>query len=154
MSRACPGFVATQFRNPPRADHAKITTGTGVPRRTAHDVERNDRQRHDSREEKCWCHGSAVQYVRGTANFQAEQTANQMYTTLISTDHLSQHLDGTWTLIDCRFDLQHDDWGRDQYLQSHIPGAVYAHLSDDMSAPQTGLNGRHPWPSTQAMTAT
>lgn len=77
-----------------------------------------------------------------------------MYTTLISTDDLAAHLDGTWTIIDCRFDLQHDHWGRDQYQESHIPGAVYAHLSDDMSASKTGLNGRHPWPSTQAMTAT
>jgi thiosulfate/3-mercaptopyruvate sulfurtransferase len=95
-----------------------------------------------------------VKYVSGTGNFQAEQTANQMYTTLISTDDLSAHLDDAWTIIDCRFDLQHDDWGRDQYLRSHIPGAVYAHLSDDMSAPKTGANGRHPWPSTPAMSAT
>ena len=77
-----------------------------------------------------------------------------MYTTLISTDDVSTHFDGTWAIIDCRFDLQHPNWGRDQYLLSHIPGAVYAHLSDDMSAPLTGLNGRHPWPSIQAMTAT
>jgi len=77
-----------------------------------------------------------------------------MYRTLISTGDLSAHLDGTWTIIDCRFDLQHEGWGRDQYLKSHIPGAVYAHLSDDMSAPTTGLNGRHPWPSIQAMAAT
>jgi len=77
-----------------------------------------------------------------------------MYRTLISTGDLSAHLDGTWTIIDCRFDLQHEGWGRDQYLESHIPGAVYAHLSDDMSAPTTGLNGRHPWPSIQAMAAT
>jgi thiosulfate/3-mercaptopyruvate sulfurtransferase len=77
-----------------------------------------------------------------------------MFTTLISTDDVSAHLDGTWTIIDCRFDLQHEAWGRDQYRQAHIPGAVYAHLSDDMSAQKTGLNGRHPWPSIEALTAT
>ena len=76
-----------------------------------------------------------------------------MYTTLISTDGLFTLLDGNLTIVDCRFDLQHEDWGRDQYLQAHIPGAVYAHLSDDMSAPKTGLNGRHPWPSPEALTA-
>jgi thiosulfate/3-mercaptopyruvate sulfurtransferase len=53
-----------------------------------------------------------------------------------------------------RFDLQRDAWGRDQYEAAHIPSAVYAHLSQDLSAPMTGLNGRHPWPSASAMTAT
>jgi thiosulfate/3-mercaptopyruvate sulfurtransferase len=87
-----------------------------------------------------------------------------MYTTLISTDDLAAYLDGAravqgggsgeWTIVDCRFDLQREDWGRDQYLASHIPGAVYAHLTQDMSAPKTGTNGRHPWPTTEAMTAT
>ena len=77
-----------------------------------------------------------------------------MYTTLISTDDLAAHFDGTWAIIDCRFDLQHEAWGRDQYRHAHIPGAVYAHLSDDMSALKTGLNGRHPWPSIEALTAT
>jgi thiosulfate/3-mercaptopyruvate sulfurtransferase len=77
-----------------------------------------------------------------------------MYTTLISTDDLSANHDGNWAIIDCRFDLQHEGWGRDQYFQSHIPGAVYAHLSDDMSGLKTGLNGRHPWPSIDALTTT
>ena len=91
-----------------------------------------------------------VKYVSGTRNFQAEQTANQMYTTLISTDDVSTHFDGTWAIIDCRFDLQHPNWGRDQYLLSHIPGAVYAHLDRDLSGPKTGKNGRHPLPDVAA----
>jgi len=35
----------------------------------------------------------------------------------------------------------------------HIPGAVYAHLDRDLSAPKTGTNGRHPLPSVEAMAA-
>jgi thiosulfate/3-mercaptopyruvate sulfurtransferase len=77
-----------------------------------------------------------------------------MYTTLISTDALTVDRDGSWAVIDCRFDLQSEDWGRDQYQASHIPGAVYAHLKDDLSGPSTGRNGRHPWPTLSAMTTT
>src|SRR6187455_1031349 len=91
---------------------------------------------------------------RQAGSFKLNKRRITMYTTLISTDNLSANHDGNWTIIDCRFDLQHEAWGRDQYLQSHIPGAVYAHLSDDMSALKTGLNGRHPWPSIEALTAT
>jgi thiosulfate/3-mercaptopyruvate sulfurtransferase len=36
--------------------------------------------------------------------------------------------------------------GRRAYLESHIPGAVYAHLDDDLSNPPTTDRGRHPLP--------
>ena len=77
-----------------------------------------------------------------------------MYTTLISTDILGSHLQDNWVVVDCRFDLQNDQWGREQYLASHIPGAVYASLSHDMAGPKTGTNGRHPLPSMDALSAT
>jgi thiosulfate/3-mercaptopyruvate sulfurtransferase len=77
-----------------------------------------------------------------------------MYTTLISTNALADDRDERWRVVDCRFDLQRGDWGRDQYVSSHIPGAVYAHLTDDLSGPLTGQNGRHPWPPTTAMVTT
>jgi len=77
-----------------------------------------------------------------------------VYTTLVSTDILSSHLEGDWVVVDCRFDLQNDSWGREQYLSGHIPGAVYASLSHDMAGPKTGTNGRHPLPSIDALTAT
>ena len=54
-------------------------------------------------------------------------------------------------VVDCRFDLQQENWGYDQYLAGHVPGAVYAHLSTDLSGPMTGRNGRHPWPSPEAV---
>jgi thiosulfate/3-mercaptopyruvate sulfurtransferase len=77
-----------------------------------------------------------------------------VHTTLISTDVLASHLDGDWVVVDCRFDLQNDQWGRNQYLAAHIPGAVYASLNHDMAGPRTGSNGRHPLPSVDALAAT
>jgi thiosulfate/3-mercaptopyruvate sulfurtransferase len=74
--------------------------------------------------------------------------------TLVSTDTIALHLTGDWAIVDCRFDLQATEWGRQQYLAAHIPGAVYASLSDDLAGPRTGANGRHPLPSVEALTAT
>lgn len=76
------------------------------------------------------------------------------YTTLVSTDTLDAHLDGTWAIVDCRFDLQNPAWGRAQYREGHIPGAVYASLNDDLAGERTGSNGRHPIPSVDALAAT
>ena len=75
------------------------------------------------------------------------------YTTLVSTDLLASHLDD-WAIVDCRFDLQREAWGREEYRGGHIPGAVYASLNGDLSAPPTGTNGRHPLPSVTALAAT
>lgn len=76
------------------------------------------------------------------------------YTTLISTDTLARHLDGSWAIVDCRYDLQQPSRGREQYRAGHIPGAVYASLSHDLAASPTGRNGRHPLPSPAAMADT
>jgi len=75
-----------------------------------------------------------------------------MYTTFVSTDLLARHLDD-WVVVDCRFDLQNEQWGRDQYVAAHIPGAVYASLNDDLSGERTGANGRHPLPTVEALAA-
>lgn len=77
-----------------------------------------------------------------------------MHTTVVSTDTLAGQLDSDWVIVDCRFDLQNEQWGRDQYLTSHIPGAVYASLSYDLAGPRTGRNGRHPLPSIDTLSAT
>jgi thiosulfate/3-mercaptopyruvate sulfurtransferase len=77
-----------------------------------------------------------------------------VHTTIISTDVLASHLGGDWVVVDCRFDLQNEQWGRDQYATAHIPGAVYASLSHDLAGPKTGSNGRHPLPSIDALSAT
>lgn len=74
------------------------------------------------------------------------------YTTLVSTELLASHPD-QWAIVDCRFDLQREEAGREQYRAGHIPGAVYASLNDDLSATRTGTNGRHPLPSVDALAA-
>jgi thiosulfate/3-mercaptopyruvate sulfurtransferase len=48
--------------------------------------------------------------------------------------------------VDCRFNLKNTEAGFEKYLQAHIPGAVYAHLDDDLSSAVTQTSGRHPLP--------
>jgi thiosulfate/3-mercaptopyruvate sulfurtransferase len=78
------------------------------------------------------------------------------YTTLISTADLAVHLaDPAWVVVDCRFALGDPAVGRLRYLESHIPGAVYADLNQDLSAPVLpGRTGRHPLPEPQVFAAT
>jgi thiosulfate/3-mercaptopyruvate sulfurtransferase len=76
------------------------------------------------------------------------------YITLVSTETLASNLDGSWVIVDCRYDLRDERWGLEQYRAAHIPGAVYASLSHDLAAPPSGTNGRHPLPCAEAMEAT
>ncbi len=71
-----------------------------------------------------------------------------MFTTLITCDDLEAHLhDPNWVIIDCRFSLADTDAGRRAYAEAHIPGALYAHLDEDLSGEVVpGLTGRHPLP--------
>jgi len=71
--------------------------------------------------------------------------------TLVSTDELARHPD--WRVFDCRHDLVKHDLGEQQYRASHIPGAAFAHLDRNLSAPKSGTNGRHPLPDPQAFIA-
>ena len=72
-----------------------------------------------------------------------------IFTTLISTAELAQHLtDPDWAMIDCRFSLADPERGRRDYAQAHIAGAVYYHLGEDLAGPiLPGLTGRHPLPA-------
>jgi len=76
-----------------------------------------------------------------------------VHTTIVSTDTLAA-ASPDWVIVDCRFDLQNEAWGRQQYLAAHIPGAVHASLDRDLSGPKTGTNGRHPLPSIEALSDT
>jgi len=49
-------------------------------------------------------------------------------------------------IVDCRFVLGDPEAGYEDYLESHIHGAVYAHLDDDLASPVTHNSGRHPLP--------
>ena len=68
-----------------------------------------------------------------------------MHTTLVTTAQLADHLQ-QWRVFDCRHDLAKPQLGAEQYRQSHIPGAAFASLDTDLSAPKNGRNGRHPLP--------
>lgn len=73
-------------------------------------------------------------------------------TTLVGADVLSQHIaDPDWVVFDCRHDLAAPERGRAEYAQSHIPGARFLHLDEDLSAPKTGRNGRHPLPDRETL---
>lgn len=74
------------------------------------------------------------------------------YTTLVSTDDLARHLgDPAWVVVDCRFTLTDPEAGRQTYRRSHIPGARYAHLDEDLSAPIGERTGRHPLPDEKVL---
>jgi len=89
-----------------------------------------------------------------------------MYTTLISVEQLQAlHASGAPLMVfDCSFDLAQPQAGARQYAEAHIPGAVYANLDTNLSAPHgtpgkdgtviaapdlgpPASGGRHPLPS-------
>ena len=77
------------------------------------------------------------------------------FTTLIDAAALRALLDKPdRAVIDCRFDLMNPEAGRRAYLQGHIPGARYADLNQDLSAPITPSSGRHPLPAAADFAAT
>jgi thiosulfate/3-mercaptopyruvate sulfurtransferase len=51
-----------------------------------------------------------------------------------------------YRFVDCRWSLADPELGRREYLEGHIPGAVFADVERDLSAPP-GAGGRHPLPS-------
>lgn len=57
-------------------------------------------------------------------------------------------------VVDCRFNLADTQAGLQAWQQGHIPGAIYAHLDQDLSGPKTGSNGRHPLPAAEAFVRT
>ena len=70
--------------------------------------------------------------------------------TLVTTEDLAAHLDDPrWIVFDCRFTLTDPYAGRQAYLKNHIPGAIYVHLDEDLSAPISETTGRHPLPATE-----
>ena len=76
-----------------------------------------------------------------------------MFNTLIKSKQLASHLeDPNWVVFDCRFTLTDTESGRNDYKQGHIPGAVYAHLDEDLSGEITGTSGRHPLPDVAKFT--
>lgn len=75
-----------------------------------------------------------------------------MFSTLIAAPELNARLsDASWIIIDCRYDLKDAGAGYRAYLEGHVPGAMYAHLHDDLSGPPDTDRGRHPLPAPQRL---
>src|SRR6266849_4064247 len=73
-------------------------------------------------------------------------------TALVNTEILARQLaDPDWIVFDCRHDLADPTRGRAEYTASHIPRAQFLSLDEDLSAPKTGTNGRHPLPDPQML---
>jgi thiosulfate/3-mercaptopyruvate sulfurtransferase len=69
------------------------------------------------------------------------------FATIVSPDELHAHLrDPRFVVIDCRHSLADFALGRHLYDESHVPGAFFASVEDDLAGPKSGTNGRHPLP--------
>jgi thiosulfate/3-mercaptopyruvate sulfurtransferase len=71
------------------------------------------------------------------------------FQTLVTADELRALTRGHAPLVvlDTSFDLADTAAGERSYREGHVPGAHYAHVDRDLSAPKTGRNGRHPLPA-------
>ncbi|MBL0148208.1 MAG: sulfurtransferase [Ideonella sp.] len=78
-----------------------------------------------------------------------------MNSPLIRADVLRERLasDPHLVVLDASFDLADTQAGERAHAAGHVPGALYLHLDRDLSAPKTGLNGRHPLPAREAFAA-
>jgi thiosulfate/3-mercaptopyruvate sulfurtransferase len=78
------------------------------------------------------------------------------FTTLITASELNLHInDKNWAVVDCRFSLEDTGRGQRDYLEAHIPRAVYAHLDRDLSGTKIpGKTGRHPLPEIHSFVVT
>lgn len=62
-----------------------------------------------------------------------------------------RELSGRCRVIDCSHDLARADAGLADYRAGHIPGAIHAHLDDELSGKKIGKNGRHPLPAPEKL---
>ena len=61
---------------------------------------------------------------------------------------------GLLLIVDCRFSLSDPDLGKHDFLEGHVPGAVYASLDHDLSDLSRHGLGRHPLPDPSAFEQT
>jgi thiosulfate/3-mercaptopyruvate sulfurtransferase len=73
-----------------------------------------------------------------------------LFTTIIPPEALHARLGSSdLVILDCRHSLADFALGRRLYDESHIPGAFFAGVEEDLAGPKTGKNGRHPLPDPQ-----
>jgi len=71
-----------------------------------------------------------------------------MYSSLISTQIAQDNLDNPqWRFFDCRYELTVSEKKKAEFSVSHIPGALYVDMDQDLAATHIpGKTGRHPLP--------
>ena len=75
------------------------------------------------------------------------------YGDIIHVQDLKDHLeDPNWVIIDCRYSIAEPELGYQEYLEGHIPGALYVSLEDELTGRiKPGETGRHPLPEVEEM---
>lgn len=70
------------------------------------------------------------------------------HTTIVAPHTLAEGLGRPdWLVLDARFSLDDEAWGRSAHAEAHIPGALYADLATDLAgAIVPGKTGRRPLP--------
>ena len=63
----------------------------------------------------------------------------------VSAEWLADHLDDV-VVVDCRWALDGSQ-GREQYVEAHLPGAVFVDLDTELAGRPSAGGGRHPLPS-------
>lgn len=77
-----------------------------------------------------------------------------MHDVLIATSALAKLPPTSVLIVDCRFALSDPGKGERDFLESHIPGAVYTSLDKDLSDLSKRGLGRHPLPDPEAFAGT
>jgi thiosulfate/3-mercaptopyruvate sulfurtransferase len=73
------------------------------------------------------------------------------WSSLVDVASLAEAIDDPdLVLLDVRHQLKDRSWGLKQFEQSHLPGARFAHVDEDLSARPTPRTGRHPLPDVDA----
>jgi thiosulfate/3-mercaptopyruvate sulfurtransferase len=73
-----------------------------------------------------------------------------LFTTVISPEALRERLGSSdLVILDCRHSLADFSLGRALYDESHLPGAFFVGVEEDLAGAKTGKNGRHPLPDPQ-----
>lgn len=73
------------------------------------------------------------------------------FTTIVSPEELKERLGAADLVVfDCRHALADFGLGRRLYDESHVPGAFFADVENDLAGAKTGKNGRHPLPQPEA----
>lgn len=71
---------------------------------------------------------------------------------LISSEQLRDRLQKPdLVLFDCRFHLSDPAWGKQAYLEGHLPNAIFLDLEQDLAGTVQAHGGRHPLPDSQQL---